>query len=75
MSETRLGLTALMHLVIARKNIVHFDLDSALMLADDPVEGGIIYKEKGKVVLPDAPGIGAEFNQRYLDKMEKFVVD
>ncbi len=75
MSETRLGLTALMHLIVARKNIVHFDLDSALMLADDPVEGGIIYKEKGRVVLPDAPGIGAEFKQEYLDKMEKFVVD
>ena len=75
MSETRFGLTALMHLVIARKNIVHFDLDSALMLADDPVTGGIEYKEKGRVVLPDdVPGIGAEFNQSYLDNMEKTVI-
>jgi L-alanine-DL-glutamate epimerase-like enolase superfamily enzyme len=75
MSETRFGLTGLMHLVIARKNIVHFDLDSALMLADDPVTGGIEYKEKGRVTLKgDLPGIGADFDQKYLDKMEKFVI-
>ncbi len=75
MSETRFGLTALMHLVIARKNIVHFDLDSALMLADDPVTGGIVYKEKGSVTLSDdLPGIGADFDQKYLDKMEKIIV-
>lgn len=75
MSETRFGLTALMHLVIARKNIVHFDLDSALMLANDPVIGGIEYQEKGKVVLPeDKPGIGAEFDQNYLDEMDKTII-
>ncbi len=75
MSETRFGLTALMHLVIARSNIVHFDLDSALMLAEDPVTGGIEYKEKGQVILPDdEPGIGADFKSEYLDKMDKTVI-
>lgn len=74
MSETRLGLTALAHLVVARKNIVHFDLDSALMLADDPVRGGISYLGSGRVAVPDAPGIGADFDQSYLDKMEKVVI-
>ncbi|MCF6241201.1 MAG: dipeptide epimerase [Bacteroidales bacterium] len=75
MSETRFGLTALMHLVIARKNIIHFDLDSALMLADDPVRGGIEYKENGRVELNnDLPGIGADFNPEYLEKMEKVII-
>jgi L-alanine-DL-glutamate epimerase-like enolase superfamily enzyme len=74
MSETRLGLTALAHLVVARKNIVHFDLDSALMLADDPVTGGITYLENGKIKIPDTPGIGADFDYSYLDKMEKIVI-
>lgn len=74
MSETRLGLTALAHLVVARKNIVHFDLDSALMLADDPVTGGITYLENGKIKVPDTPGIGADFDYSYLDKMEKIVI-
>ena len=74
MSETRLGLTALAHLVVARKNIVHFDLDSALQLTEDPVIGGITYGENGIVIVPDTPGIGADFDQAFLDKMEKVVI-
>ncbi len=75
MSETRLGLTALAHLVVARKNIVHFDMDSALMQAHDPVTGGITYLENGIVHIPDAPGLGADFDSAYLDKMEKVVIN
>ena len=74
MSETRLGLTALAHLVVARKNIVHFDLDSALQLTEDPVIGGMTYGENGIVIVPDTPGIGADFDQAFLDKMEKAVI-
>jgi L-alanine-DL-glutamate epimerase-like enolase superfamily enzyme len=74
MSETRLGLTALAHLVVARKNIVHFDLDSALQLSVDPVTGGITYGENGIVNVPDAPGIGADFDDTFLEKMEKAVI-
>lgn len=74
MSETRLGLTALAHLVVARKNIVHFDMDSALQHSVDPVIGGITYGNHGIVNVPDAPGIGADFDQGYLDKMKKTVI-
>ena len=74
MSETRLGLTALAHLVVARKNIVHFDMDSAVQHSEDPVIGGITYHENGFVKVPDEPGIGADFDQAYLDKMEKVVI-
>lgn len=75
MSETRVGLSALTHLVVARKNIVHFDLDSALMHSEDPVIGGITYGDNGTVFLPDTPGLGADFDQAYLDKMEKVIID
>ncbi|MEN8153118.1 MAG: dipeptide epimerase [Acidobacteriota bacterium] len=74
MSETRLGLTALAHLVVARKNIVHFDMDSALMHSIDPVTGGITFHENGIVKVPDTPGIGADFDLVYLNKMEKVVI-
>ncbi len=74
MSESRYGLTALMHLVAARNNIVHFDLDSSLMLSEDPVTGGIEYRGNGKWELGDNPGIGAGFNEEYLNSMEKETV-
>jgi len=75
MSETRYALTALMHFVLAHKNIVHYDIDSSLMLAEDPVTGGIQYQGKGKWMLNEnAIGIGADFDKKVLDKMERFVV-
>ena len=74
MSESRYALTALMHLVAARNNIVHFDIDSSLMLAEDPVVGGIEYKGSGKWELGDAAGIGAGFNEEYLKSMERAIV-
>ncbi|MBT4286097.1 MAG: dipeptide epimerase [Deltaproteobacteria bacterium] len=74
MSETRVGLTALAHLVVARKNIVHFDMDSALMHEADPVIGGITYHENGVVKVPDTPGIGADFDPVYLEKTGKVTI-
>lgn len=74
MSETRYALTALMHFVLARKNIVHYDMDSSLMLAEDPVIGGIKYQGKGKWILEDAIGIGADFDEAVLQKMERVVI-
>ena len=74
MSESRYALTALTHLVAARYNIVHFDIDSSFAHAEDPVTGGIQYKGKGKWELPDTPGIGADFDETFLENMEKIVV-
>ncbi len=72
--HTSSGLTALMHLVAARNNIVHFDMDSSLMLDSDPVTGGIQYRGNGKWELGDNPGIGAGFNEEYLNSMYKETV-
>ena len=74
MQETRFALTTLAHLVAARKNIVHFDIDSCLMLSADPVVGGIEYHDGGRWVLPETPGIGADFDENYLATMPKAVV-
>ena len=74
MSESRFALTALMHLVAARNNIVHFDIDSSLMLAEDPVVGGIEYKGNGKWELGDEVGIGADFKGEVLNEMESVIV-
>jgi L-Ala-D/L-Glu epimerase len=74
MSESRLALTTLAHLVMARRNIVHFDMDSALMLSQDPVVGGIEYLKNGEIWLPDAIGIGADIAEDYLQKMEKVLL-
>jgi len=74
MSETRYALTALTHLVAARRNIVHFDIDSSLMHVSDPVVGGIVLRAGGEWVLPDTPGIGADFDADFLAAMERAVV-
>jgi len=74
MSESRFALTALMHVVLARDNIVHYDMDSSLMLNADPVTGGIEYKGRGLWTLEDQPGIGAAFDEAYLEGMEKISI-
>ena len=71
MSESRFALTALMHLVLARDTIVHYDMDSSLMLDEDPVTGGIEYQGAGRWTLGENPGIGADFDEAYLESMEK----
>lgn len=71
MSESRYALTALMHFVLACPNVVHYDIDSSLMLAEDPVVGGIDYRGNGLWEINDAPGIGADYKEDVLEKAEK----
>ncbi len=67
--ESRLALSAATHLTMARPNICFHDLDSAFLLKDDPVEGGMSYdKETGGLIqLSDDPGHGAAFDESYLE--------
>ena len=74
MSESRFALTALMHLVLACSPIVHYDMDSSLMLDADPVKGGIEYMGSGRWILNENSGIGAAFDEKYLESMEKVIV-
>ncbi|MCB2196320.1 MAG: dipeptide epimerase [Bacteroidetes bacterium] len=75
MQETRFGLTALAHFVMANNIIKHYDMDSNFALKEDPVEGGIVFIDDYYWILPsDKIGIGADFKQEYLDKSEKFII-
>ncbi|MFO7669356.1 MAG: dipeptide epimerase [Bacteroidales bacterium] len=74
MSESRYALTALCHFVAAQNNVVYFDIDSSLSHAEDPVTGGIRYMGKGKWELPDLPGIGADFDSGFIDRMKKVTI-
>ncbi len=67
-AESRLALSAAAHLASARPNIVFLDLDSALNLKTDPVQGGMIYNGEngGGITLPDTPGLGARFTDEFL---------
>jgi L-alanine-DL-glutamate epimerase-like enolase superfamily enzyme len=70
MMETRVGLTAAAHVHGARKNIIYADLDSYLFHKLDPVVGGITVKN-GIVTIPEAPGLGADFDPAFLKTLRK----
>nr|WP_321412194.1 dipeptide epimerase [uncultured Carboxylicivirga sp.] len=74
MSESRYALTALMHFVLACPNVVHYDIDSSLMLAEDPVIGGIEYQGKGQWTIGDSIGIGADFKEDVLANSETAIL-
>ena len=72
--ESKIAMTANAHLALTSKNILHCDFDTPLMFAEDPVSGGIIYKENGIVEVPDTVGLGAWIEKEMLDKLGKVVV-
>ena len=55
MVETSLGISAAAHVSGLFDRV---DLDGAMLLADDPY-AGLVY-EKGRILLPEEPGLGAE---------------
>ncbi|MES2883106.1 MAG: dipeptide epimerase [Bacteroidota bacterium] len=71
--ESRLGMTAAAHLALANNNIHHCDFDTPLMFTQDPVIGGLQYKENGLLHLPDVPGLGAVVDEGFLKEAEKVV--
>jgi L-alanine-DL-glutamate epimerase-like enolase superfamily enzyme len=70
MIESRLAMTAFAHFALCSDQIIHFDFDTALMLREDPVEGGILYKPGGIIEVPDTPGLGAKIADDWLAKSE-----
>lgn len=75
MMETRLGLTALSHFAMASKSICYYDIDSNFLINEDPVIGGIKFVDDKKWILDDNPGIGAEFEPKFLNTCEKILID
>lgn len=72
--ESRLGMSAFAHFALCSKIIEHYDFDTALMFKENPVTGGIFYKENGVIEVTDGPGIGATIDQKWLSRMEKVVI-
>ena len=70
MMESRLGLSAAAHLAAAHPIIQFLDLDSGLLLAQDPVLGGMTY-EGPRVILPETPGHGADIAPDFLESTKK----
>ncbi len=72
--ESRLAITALVHFAYSSDLIVHYDLDTPLMLKEDPVVGGMIFKENGVVEIDEAIGLGASIDEAFLNKCESVVI-
>jgi hypothetical protein len=70
MIESRLAMTAFAHFALCSDQIVHYDFDTALMLREDPVEGGIEYKSGGVIEVPEMPGLGAKISAAWLQQGE-----
>ncbi len=58
MLESKVSVTAAVHLASARKNtITKIDLDGPVLCSEDPIQGGAIFNESN-ISLPDTPGLG-----------------
>ena len=66
MLESRLALTAKVHLAMAHDNFLYYDLDTCLLgQLVDPVLGGARY-EGFRLDVPEAPGIAADIDPSFL---------
>ncbi|GLR17748.1 mandelate racemase/muconate lactonizing enzyme family protein [Portibacter lacus] len=74
-SETRLGISALAHFSMAWDNIIYYDMDSPLMQSQDPIQGGLVYQKDWQVTVDETPGIGATFDEKFLNKFEKLTIE
>ncbi len=72
--ESRLAITALVHFAYSSDLIVHYDLDTPLLLKEDPVIGGMVFKENGIVEIDEAAGIGAKIDETVLTGCERIVI-
>lgn len=57
MLESKVGITAAASIAASKKIITRADLDAAVLLAEDPVVGGVSFS-KNQLIIPDAPGLG-----------------
>ena len=73
-SESKLGITALVHFSMAWENIIYYDLDSPLMHSIDPTEGGMVYNNDWSITISDAPGIGCEMDPDFLRSFDPIVI-
>ena len=74
MVESRLALTAKVHLAMSHENIVFYDLDTCLLgQLEDPVSDGAVYNNY-YLDLPNKSGIGADIISDYLKNAERITI-
>ncbi|MGV3706632.1 MAG: mandelate racemase/muconate lactonizing enzyme family protein [Arcticibacter sp.] len=74
MLESRIALSATLHLVYACPGITFFDLDSCLLgFLEDPVKDGLRY-EGFFLDIDELPGIGADADEAFLEKCERWTI-
>lgn len=57
MLESKVGITAAASIAAGKKIVTKTDLDAAVLLAEDPITGGVSFT-KNQIILPDTPGLG-----------------
>lgn len=57
MLEAKVSVTAAAHLAAAKSIITKIDLDGPVLCKEDPIIGGVIFKES-TIILGDGPGLG-----------------
>lgn len=73
-SESRLGISALAHLALASEQIIYFDMDSPLMLSEDPVIGGAVYNHAHEIDVDETPGLGLDVDPLFLKTLDKIEI-
>ncbi len=74
MLESRIALSAKLHFVYANPNIIYYDMDTCMLgHLEDPCVGGVVY-DGYKLNINDDPGIGADADEKFLSKCEKFEI-
>jgi L-Ala-D/L-Glu epimerase len=70
MLESRVALTAFAHFAMVHDNVIFYDMDTCMLgHKEDPVTGGVKYNGFF-IEVPAAPGIGADANERFLDRCD-----
>ncbi|RZA02482.1 MAG: dipeptide epimerase [Sphingobacteriaceae bacterium] len=74
MLESRIALSAKLHLVYSCPNIQFYDMDTCMLgHKEDPVIGGVTYN--GYFLdIDDTPGVGADADDAFLEKCERFTI-
>jgi len=74
MLESRVALSAKVHFAYAATNVQFFDMDTCLLgHLEDPVVGGVQFAGY-RLSLPELPGIGADADEAFLAKCERWAV-
>lgn len=74
MLESRLALSAKVHFAYAASNVQFFDMDTCMIgHLEDPIVGGVRF-DGYRISLPDLPGVGADADEAFLEKCERWEV-